>query len=140
MHWMEVLKDTRYPDIRLITKSETIPLPADKGGRWASHLITDGLTNKFIQSIKDGNYQNKGISSTISMLEKWRDKEDSFKYLPQVRDIYSLGGSSNPNTKEMVKSRIDRIINEVLPILKDKEKQLKLQQKRLLVLKPLKKI
>ena len=125
MHWMEVLKDTRYPDIRLITKSETIPLPADKGGRWASHLITDGLTNKFIQSIKDGNYQNKGISSTISMLEKWRDKEDSFKYLPQVRDIYSLGGSSNPNTKEMVKSRIDRIINEVLPILKDKRKTIK---------------
>ena len=121
---MEVLKDTRYPDIRLITKSETIPLPADKGGRWASHLITDGLTNKFIQSIKDGNYQNKGISSTISMLEKWRDKEDSFKYLPQVRDIYSLGGSSNPNTKEMVKSRIDRIINEVLPILKDKIKEI----------------
>ena len=121
MHWMEILKDTRYPDIRLITKSETIPLPADKDGIWAGHLMTGGMTNKFIQSIKDGNYQNKGISATISILEKWRDKEDSFKYSPQVRDIYSLGG---PTTKEDIKNRIDRIINEVLPILKDKIKEI----------------
>ena len=124
MHWMEVLKDTRYPDIRLITKSETISLPANDDEKWNKHLITESKTNEFIQSIKDGNYQNKGISATISILEKWRDEEDSFRFSPRVRDIYSLGGPSNPNTKEMVKSRIDRIINEVLPILKDKIKEI----------------
>ena len=138
---MEILKDTRYPDIRLITKSETIPLPANDDEKWNKHLNIESKTNEFIQSIKDGNYQNKGISATISILEKWRDEEDSFRFSPRVRDIYSLGGPSNPNTKEMVKSRIDRIINEVLPILKDK-KLIKREEKvkRLLVLKPLKKI
>ena len=124
MHWMEILKDTRYPDIRLITKSETIPLPANDDEKWNKHLNIESKTNEFIQSIKDGNYQNKGISATISILEKWRDEEDSFRFSPRVRDIYSLGGPSNPNTKEMVKSRIDRIINEVLPILKDKIKEI----------------
>ena len=124
MHWMEILKDTRYPDIRLITKSETISLPANDDEKWNKHLTIESKTNEFIQSIKDGNYQNKGISATISILEKWRDEEDSFRFSPRVRDIYSLGGPSNPNTKEMVKSRIDRIINEVLPILKDKIKEI----------------
>ena len=121
---MEILKDTRYPDIRLITKSETISLPANDDEKWNKHLNIESKTNEFIQSIKDGNYQNKGISATISILEKWRDEEDSFRFSPRVRDIYSLGGPSNPNTKEMVKSRIDRIINEVLPILKDKIKEI----------------
>ena len=121
---MEILKDTRYPDIRLITKSETISLPANDDEKWNKHLNIESKTNEFIQSIKDGNYQNKGISATISILEKWRDEEDSFRFSPRVRDIYSLGGPSNPNTKEMVKSRINRIINEVLPILKDKIKEI----------------
>ena len=123
MHWMEVLKDTRYPDIRLITKSETIPLPADKGGIWAGHLMTEGMTNKFIQSIKGGNYQNKGISATISKLQEWKDDEGSFADISDIANIYRLPDSLS--NYDDVKNRVDKIVNEVLSILKIKFKEIK---------------
>ena len=123
MHWMEVLKDTRYPDIRLITKSETIPLPANVGGRWQPYLINDSKTEEFIQLIKDGKYETKGITATISTLKQWRDDKLSFDDIPEISSIYREI-YQDQHIADM-KVRIDKIINEVLPILETKLKESK---------------
>ena len=123
MHWMAVLKDTRYPDIRLITKSETIPLPANVGGRWQPYLINDSKTEEFIQLIKDGKYETKGITATISTLKQWRDDKLSFDDIPEISSIYREI-YQDQHIADM-KVRIDKIINEVLPILETKLKESK---------------
>tara|TARA_Y100001938_G_scaffold2047_1_gene2592 strand:+ start:25262 stop:27442 length:2181 start_codon:yes stop_codon:yes gene_type:complete len=123
MHWMEVLKDTRYPDIRLITKSETIPLPANVGGRWQPYLINDSKAEEFIQLIKDGKYETKGITATISTLKQWRDDRLSFDDIPEISSIYREI-YQDQHIADM-KVRIDKIINEVLPILETKLKESK---------------
>ena len=121
MHWMEILKDTRYPDIRLITKSETIPLPANVGGRWQPYLINDSKTEEFIQLIKEGKYETKGIIATISTLKQWRDDKLSFDDVPEISSIYREI-YQDQHIADM-KVRIDKIINEVLPILEAKLKE-----------------
>ena len=123
MHWMEVLKDTRYPDIRLITKSETIPLPANVGGRWQPYLINDSKAEEFIQLIKDGKYETKGIIATISILKQWRDDKLSFDDIPEISSIYREI-YQDQHIADM-KVRIDKIIREVLPILEAKLKESK---------------
>ena len=123
MHWMEVLKDTRYPDIRLITKSETIPLPTNVGGRWQPYLINDSKAEEFIQLIKDGKYETKGIIATISTLKQWRDDKLSFDDVPEISSIYREI-YQDQHIADM-KVRIDKIINEVLPILEAKFKESK---------------
>ena len=123
MHWMEVLKDTRYPDIRLITKSETIPLPANVGGRWQPYLINDSKAEEFIQLIKDGKYETKGIIATISILKQWRDDKLSFDDIPEISSIYREI-YQDQHIADM-KVRIDKIIGEVLPILEAKLKESK---------------
>tara|TARA_Y100001951_G_C11297817_1_gene276968 strand:- start:6023 stop:8194 length:2172 start_codon:yes stop_codon:yes gene_type:complete len=120
---MEVLKDTRYPDIRLITKSETIPLPANVGGRWQPYLINDSKAEEFIQLIKDGKYETKGITATISTLKQWRDDRLSFDDIPEISSIYREI-YQDQHIADM-KVRIDKIINEVLPILETKLKESK---------------
>ena len=123
MHWMEVLKDTRYPDIRLITKSETIPFPTNVGGRWQPYLINDSKAEEFIQLIKDGKYETKGIIATISTLKQWRDDKLSFDDVPEISSIYREI-YQDQHIADM-KVRIDKIINEVLPILEAKFKESK---------------
>tara|TARA_R110002020_G_scaffold153171_1_gene332390 strand:+ start:487 stop:2640 length:2154 start_codon:yes stop_codon:yes gene_type:complete len=121
-HWVNVLRRTSFPNTSIISKASV--LPAEDGGKWASLLTTDALTNKFIKDIESGDYGNKGISATIDVLKDWSSDERAWKKMREIKILYAGEGSMpHVTTPTAIKARVKLMVEKVLPILESNRKK-----------------
>ena len=125
MHWTEVLKKTRYPDMRLITKNENVKLPSNNLTLWANHLSSEGNSNAFITAIKNGNFENKGIVKTIEFLQKYKGDYGSINREPEIGQLHL----NDKNKMGEIEKRLKEIVKETLPVLKLKMQETKTTRK-----------
>ena len=122
-NWVNVLHKTEFPDMESITKNAKRVLPATNGGKWAALLTTDDMTNGFIRDIEEGNFSPKGIDATMAQLKYWKENEDNWKKMEELKQLYrGDGGMRAITSAPKVRRRIQSIVEKVLPLLDEKRR------------------
>ena len=122
-NWVSVLHKTEFPDMNSITKNAKRVLPATHGGKWSALLTTDDMTNGFIRDIEEENFSPKGIDATMAQLKYWKEDEDNWKKMEELKQLYrGDGGMRAITSAPKVRRRIQSIVEKVLPILDEKRR------------------
>lgn len=116
MSWMTILKQGK----RKLPESYKHPAV-----EWEIIIATNQVDN-FIKDIEQGNYDTKGIRSTIRQLKEWEKNPRDWYEMPELKKLFEEEKFSATE----ITTLIQRIVDKVLPkLLEDDERKMTRQQK-----------
>jgi len=106
---------------QLLLLKAKVKLPKDDDSVWANQILrTEALTDGFISDIKAGNFDLKGIDSTLAELRFWKENPNNAESREEIRTLRQV--REFDVSPQQLQNRIKRIITEVLPVLEGKRK------------------